>query len=583
MLHSHVMDFVTSLLTLDTMKKTFWAIISLAGVLTYGNAQSFDHQLTIPPIISNDTFNLEMIDTLHEFNSGVFTPTFGFNGTYLGPTLEMQKGDTVQMYVTNHIGDSSSVHWHGLHIPSAMDGGPHTLIYNNATWSPSFTVMNNASTCWYHPHMHESTMPQVNKGLAGMIIIRDPAEAQLALPRTYGADDFPLVLQDRSFNGSGQIVYNALADSVVINGTTRPYLDAPAQVVRMRVLNGANARVFEIAFSDNRPFYVIASDGGMIGAPDTVTSLKITNGERYEILVDFTNDNVGDSLFLICKGASLASAEPGGSGMQSGASPLNGINYNMMLIHIAPQLVGAVTTIPATLIPVTPWNTANAVRTRNKVMQGTGMYDMGNMNINGLVFDMMVINDTIYKDDIEIWNITNTSVVSHPFHLHDVQFYVFERNGNAPQGYESGLKDVIYLKGGESVKFITKFEDFTDSVIPYMYHCHNLHHEDMGMMLQFIVIEDPNVIVTEQNHSDVNPAFPNPTSDYWTVPVNSISPDVAQWTVYDNTGKIVLQGNMNTGNGNVLRIDATSLPVGLYHLEMILPEGRVNYRLSKIE
>lgn len=563
------------------MKKVSLIGTSLLSVTSLLVAQSFDHQLAIPPLLSGTTFNLEIVDTVHQFNPGINTPTFAYNGTYLGPTLEMNKWDTIQMNVTNHMGDSSSVHWHGLHVPSAADGGPHTLVYNNTTWSPSFRMLNNASTCWYHPHMHEATMPQVNKGLAGMIIIRDSAEAALNLPRTYGVDDIPLVIQDRSFDGAGQFLFDALADSVVINGATRTYYDAPAQVVRMRILNGANARAFVVAFSDNRPFYVIASDGGLISAPDTVTSLIITNGERYEILVDFTGDSPGDSLFMVCKGSALAPAEPGGSGVQSGVSPLNGVDYNMMLIHITPQLSSAITTIPAILIPTTPWNQSNAVVTRNKTMQGMGMYDMGNMTINGLLFDMMVINDTIYKDDIEIWHISNTSVISHPFHIHDIQFYILNRNGNPPEGYESGLKDVIYLKGGESVDFITKFEDFTDTMIPYMYHCHNLHHEDMGMMLQFIVIENPSVTVPESDVTQTVLAFPNPTSDEWTIPLSTQSNEIVNWNVYDNTGKLALTGTAITNGGSPLTIDASTLPEGIYYLEMLLPQERLTLTLIK--
>lgn len=535
------------------------------GVLAFSavNAQQFNHQLPIPPLVSGSTFNLTINDTVHQFNPGVNTNTFAFNGTILGPTLEMQKWDTIQMNVTNHLNEVTTVHWHGLHVPAKEDGGPHTVVPVDSTWSPSFRMLNNASTCWYHPHTHMETMRQVNMGLAGMIIIRDSAEAQLNLPRIYGVDDFPVVIQDRSLDANGQFLFYALADSIIVNGATRPYVDAPAQMVRMRVLNGANARAFIIAFSDNRPFYVIASDGGLIGAPDTVTSLKITNGERYEIIVDFTNDNPGDSLYMICKGSQFAAAEPGGSGMQSGNSALNGVDYNIMQINVVAQTSSPVTTLPQTLIPYTPWQQSLASVTRNKSMMGMGMYDMGNMTINGLTFDMNVINDTIYKDAIEIWNVSNNSPqVSHPFHLHDVQFYILDRNGLPPQPYESGLKDVIYLKAGETVSFITKFENFTDSVTPYMYHCHNLHHEDMGMMLQFIVIEDPNASTEEisMQHSGIS-AMPNPTQENWMINSEGFAAD-AQWILTDINGKTIDTGSM-IGRTQI-PVNANALQAGVY-------------------
>lgn len=537
----------------------------LLGAIAFSalNAQQFNHQLPIPPLMTGTTFNLTINDTVHQFNPGVNTNTFAFNGTILGPTLEMQKWDTIQMNVTNHLSEISTVHWHGLHVPAKADGGPHTIIPVDSTWSPSFRMLNNASTCWYHPHTHMETMRQVNMGLAGMIIIRDSAEAQLNLPRTYGVDDFPVVIQDRTLDGNGQFVFRALADSIIVNGATRPYLDAPAQMVRMRVLNGANARAFIIAFSDNRPFYVIASDGGMIATPDTVTSLMITNGERYEIIVDFTNDNPGDSLFMICKGSMFAAAEPGGSGMQSGNSALNGVDYNIMQINVVAQTSSPVTSLPQSLITVAPWQQALATVTRNKNMMGNGMYDMGNMTINGLTFDMNVINDTIYKDAIEIWNVSNNSPqVSHPFHIHDIQFYIIDRNGLPPQPYESGLKDVIYLKAGETVSFITKFENFTDSVTPYMYHCHNLHHEDMGMMLQFIVIEDPNASTEEiaQQNAQIS-AMPNPTQDNWIINTEGCSAN-ALWTLTDINGKTVETGNVN--GKTQINVNAATLSAGTY-------------------
>lgn len=553
----------------------------LLGVLVCSavNAQQFNHQLPIPPLVSGTTFNLTINDTVHQFNPGVNTNTFAFNGTILGPTLEMQKWDTIQMNVTNHLNEVTTVHWHGLHVPAKEDGGPHTVVPVDSTWSPSFRMLNNASTCWYHPHTHMETMRQVNMGLAGMIIIRDSAEAQLNLPRTYGVDDFPVVIQDRSLDGNGQFLFYALADSVIVNGATRPYMDAPAQMVRMRVLNGANARAFIIAFSDNRPFYVIASDGGLISAPDTVTSLKITNGERYEIIVDFTNDNSGDSLYMICKGSQFAAAEPGGSGMQSGNSALNGVDYNIMQINVVAQTSSPVTTLPQTLIPVTPWQQSMASVTRTKNMMGMGMYDMGNMTINGLTFDMNVVNDTIYKNAIEIWNVSNNSPqVSHPFHIHDVQFYILDRNGLPPQPYESGLKDVIYLKAGETVSFITKFENFTDSVTPYMYHCHNLHHEDMGMMLQFIVIEDPNVSTEEisMQHSGIS-AMPNPSQENWVINSEGFTAD-AQWMLTDINGKTIETGSVN--GRTQISVCANPLQAGVYFFTIF--DGEKSSRIQLI-
>ena len=120
--------------------------------------------------------------------SGTTTPTFGYNGDFLGPTLLMNKGDSVTLNVTNSLNTSTTVHWHGFHVAPENDGGPHQAILPGTTWSPSFKIRNEAATYWYHPHGEGKTEIQVSKGLAGLIIIRDSAEASYALPRTYGVD-----------------------------------------------------------------------------------------------------------------------------------------------------------------------------------------------------------------------------------------------------------------------------------------------------------------------------------------------------------------------------------------------------------
>lgn len=549
----------------------------LAGLfpLTAVQAQQFINPMQVPPVLTGPVFHLTANDTVAQFYPNITTNTFAYNGSYLGPTLVMDKGDSVQITIVNHLPEITTVHWHGMHVPSIADGGPQMTIPVGDSSQVGFRVMNEASTCWYHPHPHENTMPQVTKGLAGFLIVHDTVENALNLPRTYGTDDFPVVLQDRSYDGNGDFIIYALADSMLVNGTAKPYLDCPAQVVRLRLLNGSNVRNYNIGFSDNRNFYVIASDGGLLAQPYATNRLVISSGERYEILLDLGSDAPGDSLVMMSYATAFANNEPGGGGMPNGTRVLNAVDFGIMQINVTNPTASPVTAIPSSLITVNPWSSSSAVRTRNKPLAGMGMFDMGNFTIAGATFDMMVVNDTIYKDDIEIWHITNTSNVAHPFHIHDVPFYILSRNGNTPPAWEQGLKDVVYVRVNETIDIIAKFSDFTNDTLPYMYHCHNLAHEDMGMMLQFIVIEPPLSAGQANGSSGRVTAYPNPAAESWNMvlPENTGTP--FSWTIYNELGQLVLSGT-TAGGTNTLRVDCGNFAEGVY--SFVLSDGEKVYR-----
>ncbi|MCB0660887.1 MAG: multicopper oxidase domain-containing protein, partial [Saprospiraceae bacterium] len=148
--------------------------------------------LFIPDTLSGHEINLSIKEGSHSFYASHNTSTIGYNGNLLGPTIILHKGQSVQMNVANELNDTTTTHWHGLHVSPQNDGSPHNLIMANTTWSPKFEVMDKAATYWYHPHLHGKTMKQVIQGAAGMIIVRDDEESKLNLPRTYGVDDIPL-------------------------------------------------------------------------------------------------------------------------------------------------------------------------------------------------------------------------------------------------------------------------------------------------------------------------------------------------------------------------------------------------------
>src|SRR5689334_23265849 len=201
--------------------------------------------LFIPDTISGPNYNLVMHqDSVQFFPSGNISHTYAFNSNhYLGPTLILNNGDSISITVYNLIGDTTTVHWHGLHVPSKWDGGPYTPIMNGTLWNPQLVVRDRASTYWYHPHLHEKTAEQAIKGASGLIIVRDSEEALLNLPRKYGMDEFPIIVQCQQYDSLNQAMPKGMQDStLIVNGTRAnngfyTYLNLPAQVVRLRLLN----------------------------------------------------------------------------------------------------------------------------------------------------------------------------------------------------------------------------------------------------------------------------------------------------------------------------------------------------------
>ncbi len=458
--------------------------------------------LLIPPTLSGAEINLTLQNGTFEFFPGVSTNTMGANGNILGPTLILHKGEFVQFAVENQIGEPTTIHWHGMHVAPENDGGPHTVIEPGATWMPGFTVLDKAATYWYHPHLHMKTNEHVSKGIAGMIIVKDEEEAALNLPRTYGVDDFPIVIQTKDFDAEKQIVVPSNSDDVVmVNATIDPVLEVPAQVVRLRLLNGSSMRVFNIGLSENRTFYQIASDGGLLNSPLPLTRLQMGPGERAEILIDFSGME-NQSVYLMSYASELpngiyGAANPGMMAFMSldgyQPNPLNGADFNILQLDVVAPTENPVLEILSNLVEVTPIPEVEANITRELVFTpaspGPNQLN-GDFFINGVFFDMDVINYTIPLGNTEIWSIFNQSAIAHPFHIHDVQFYVLDRNGNPPPASEQGLKDVILIRPMETVRFITRFEDFANEDVPYMYHCHMLYHEDRGMMGQFLVVDE---------------------------------------------------------------------------------------------
>jgi bilirubin oxidase len=452
-------------------------------------AASTHQPLWIPPTITGPNFDLTLAPHSKQFFPGTATATYGFNDSeFWGPTLIMNKDDQVLINVTNKLSEETTSHWHGFHLPAQMDGGPMQPIAAGTTWSPTFKVMNNAGTFWYHPHLHQKTMEQLNYGAGGFIIVRDSAEAALALPRTYGIDDIPLVLTSRSFSGSNAISLTTIyGDHMLTNGTLNAEVSLPAQFVRFRLLNCEIERAYNLGFSDNRTFYVIATDGGLVNAPVPVKRLLMVPGERYEILVDLSKQTVGSSLTLQSFNGGQPFGFPGGEPAQSGAfgSLLNNTTFDVLHINVIQPTAKAIMALPAKLASNTYWTASDV--TNKRALSITDKGPGTPFTFNNMSYDMMMIDQTVALNATEQWTITNGRTFGHAFHIHDVQFKIISRSTGPVPASQQGWKDTFYIQIDEAVSFVAKFTDFASKQYAYMYHCHMADHEDGGLMGQFLV------------------------------------------------------------------------------------------------
>jgi blue copper oxidase len=449
----------------------------LAPVSTVGEVE-FDQRLAIPALASSHVtadgtrvFDLTAQNGTTALLPGKPADTWGFNGSYLGPTLRAARGEQVRVNVRNELDETTTVHWHGMHLPARFDGGPHQPIEPGQTWSPHWRIDQPAATLWYHPHPHGETEDHINNGLAGMFILDEP-DSQVAdqLPDEYGVDDIPLIVQDKRIGGDGEIQDGGLGEDVLVNGTHSPYLDVVTERVRLRLLNASVKRVFSFGFSNNRAFTMVASDGGLLPAPVSLHRLLLSPGERAEIVVTMSpGERVALRSYPSRLDMNAFAARFNGGGDQFDILELRSANR----LRPSPEL-------PRQRLAPAPNLDVAAAHTRTFVMRGR--------DINGHSMDMSRTDETIALGSTEIWNVTNTDGEYHNFHAHDVQFQVLTLDGNPPPPQLSGWKDTVYLAPGRSVRLAMRFTDYADPNSPYMYHCHLLQHEDNGMMGQFVVV-----------------------------------------------------------------------------------------------
>ena len=451
--------------------------------------RAFATRLVIPPVLTpsadrtgaGDAYQLTIKSGTAQMKASATTPIVGFNGLSPGPTIVATRGRTSTVTQTNAWNENVTVHNHGHKVAADSDGHPIDYVVPGASKVYTYPNDQPGGTFWYHDHTMDVTGRHVYNGLAGFYIIHDPAEDSLNLPS--GAYDVPLLLQDKRFAADGSLTFDERAtgpgfygDTAVVNGVVLPFYEVATRKYRFRLLNGANAREWELRLdvagsSTPLPFQVIASDGGLLAAPVTKTSLAMAPGERYDIVVDFAGIPLNTRI-------TMANGAPA----RGVAGDDNDDNGNRGAIPSLMQFVVAreesdTSAVPAKLATITRLREADA-KASAKI---SFTFNNGDWRLNGLGYDPARIDVRSKLDNVTIWTLTNNSGQMHPFHKHLVEFNVLDINGRPPPPEMQGLKDTVAVPGKGTARIIFKNEGFTGT---YVFHCHKLEHEDHRMMLQ---------------------------------------------------------------------------------------------------
>ena len=452
--------------------------------------QTGQNPLQIPELIdSRITPEIELVmqNGAHEFYAGVQSETKGFNGDYLGPTIRLYKDEDTTITFINNIDEATTVHGHGLHVNAEIDGGPQSAIQAGERWQITIPVSQEAGTSWYHPHQMGKTAHHVHAGLAGFYLIEDENSQALDLPKDYGVNDIPLVIQDRSFTNGAMDEYSVTVDEIrnglredtlVVNGTLDAYHNVPQGWVRLRLLNGSNARFYRFYFENDVTFFKIATEGGFLNQPVEMEFIEMAPGERNEIMIDLSD---GQNAALM---AELLPADP------EDVSFWDADNPQALVVELrVDSTMEAAGTLPDTLNDIAFFDREDATQIRtislDMEVRGGTQANMDMFGINGQAMDMGFINERVNKGEVEIWRVTGQRM-PHPFHIHGASFQILTLNGEPVTEADRGWKDTVVV-WDEVTEIIVRFDYSATEEFPFMYHCHMLEHEEYGMMGQFTV------------------------------------------------------------------------------------------------
>lgn len=615
----------------------------LTGLATQNTQaqQTFPNTVPIPYSISGPDWRLDIIDTLHNFdpngaistvvdqsdgsthsfNLNVPIQAFAYNNpdssnvpgamTYGGPTFIVPRtNDWIDFPITNYAAPQTTVHWHALNLPAESDGGPHQRINENQTWNSVFPVIDEVQTAWYHSHLMDLTTDQVTRGMAGMMYVQDPNNDPLfsQLPNEYSVNDLPLNIQAKNFNfdSTTNTVMSIKAGEKpgpgsfgMVNGVVGGTIHVPQSMVRLRMLNGATIKIFNIGLTKDllydyttsndsvhfETMYLIATGGGYVDYPRPFVNNLLAPGDRREFIVDFGQYNHGDTLYLTHFDNKLPADAKYSKNWYSSAMMAFVVDENI-------QPSNPVTSIPATLKPydIAP---GPIFKSRVKNLLGEGG-NGGQWTIDGTPMIMNVINDTVLVNTKEEWQINNTTNHAHPWHIHKVQFQVTEYVGviavpDDKGGYTDepgiytypnipdelfGWKDVQTIRAGAELTYVARFDSFPspydmDSLFThgFMYHCHILTHEDNSMMHQFVVVDSlvETVNTEEIEEPKTLTLSPNPARN--SINFTGDFTDAGILRFYDLQGKLLDERDMQTLPGS--NVPTSHLPRGMIIVEYV--------------
>ncbi len=445
-----------------------------------GQTTSFNQKLLIPPVLSpttvdatTDYYNISMQSATLQIIPNLYTSVWTYNGIFPGPTIRARRNRRVVVRQSNNLPTNLSVHLHGGHTPPSFDGHPTDYITPGNFKDYFYTNEQLPATLWYHDHTMDFTGRNVYNGLAGFYILTDDFEDALPLPK--GRYEIPLVIQDRTFNADGSLLYSNTGmnrlngfqgQQILTNGVIQPYHYVERRKYRFRLLNGSNARVYDFALSNNQQFIQIGSDGGLLSAPVSHSSIVLGPAERVDVIIDFAETNRGTNVILQNLRGTGATSEV----MQFRVMPWHYGKNNSRI----PEVLRQVDRIPVSSASVTRDFTLN---------QTMGMGGP-TFSFNNQPFSPTRIDANPQLNATEIWAFRSLTQMEHPIHIHDISWQILDINGNQPPAWNAGWKDTFLVPSLGTVRVIGKFTDHTGD---YVFHCHILEHEDFAMMGQFRV------------------------------------------------------------------------------------------------
>ncbi len=454
--------------------------------------------LQIPPDVSADGLTLRAAVRRVEIAPGVPVEAWSVGDGPVGPTIRVRTGDSARITLENALPEPTILHWHGLRVPEQADGHPRLVIPTGGRYDYEFPVIDRAGTYWYHAHPHHRTGVQAYRGMAGMLLVSDAEEDALNLPR--GAHELPLLIQDRRLTADGTFAYEPamheqmegfFGDAAFANGIRLPSHSVETTTYRVRIVNASTSRILRLALSTGAPMLLIGNDGGLLPEPVALTEMDISTGERADLLIDFGRAAVGSRVTLTSAAFEAPSRMGGmgrgmGRGMGAGRMGAGGLPQGAPMDLVEFTVDRAVTPVawtPRAFPPLVSRDPRAAKRTRTFQFNSAMMQH----NINGREFDMERIDETVRFGDTEIWTFVNDSPFPHPVHMHEVQFDVLERLGGRGRilPWERGRKDTVLVYPGERVSVLAAFDAYRGR---FLMHCHNMVHEDMGMMMNYAIV-----------------------------------------------------------------------------------------------